>query len=203
NLSFATAANATANMTLLIGINDGGNTGSGGAQTDSQTVTLQVTAVNDAPLITAPLSIPVSEDVSSALTSISFSDIDAGINSVTATFSVPSGTLSATTGLGVTVGGSGTGLLTLTGALSDINFFIAVNGLTFRTAQDATASVILTVNISDGGFSGSGGALTDTKTVLLTVTAVNDAPVNSLPAAQSVNQDATLVFSSGNGNLIS
>src|SRR5690606_40163212 len=68
---------------------------------------------------------------------------------------------------------------------------------------NATASVILMIGISAGGNTGSGGAQTDTKTVLLTVTAVNDAPVNSLPAAQSVNQDATLVFSSGNGNLIS
>ena len=39
--------------------------------------------------------------------------------------------------------------------------------------------------------------------VTLAVTAVNDAPVNTVPAAQSVDQDASLVFSSGNGNLIS
>lgn len=202
NLSFATAANATANVTLSIGIHDGGNTGSGGAQTDSQTVTLQVTAVNDAPSITAPPSIAVSEDVSSALTNISFADPDAGSNTVTATFSVPSGTLSATSSGSVTVGGTSSAL-TLSGSLADLNAFIAAGQLSFQTAANATASVVLSVSINDGGNTGGGFALTDSTTLTLAVTAVNDAPVNSLPAAQSVDQDATLVFSSGNGNLIS
>jgi hypothetical protein len=35
------------------------------------------------------------------------------------------------------------------------------------------------------------------------VTAVNDAPVNSVPGSQSTNEDTDLVFSSGNSNLIS
>lgn len=195
NLFFATAANATANVTLSVGIHDGGNTGSGGAQTDSQTVTLQVTAVNDAPLITAPPSIAVSEDVSSALTSISFADPDAGSNTVTATFSVPSGTLSATSSGSVTVGGTSSAL-TLSGSLADLNAFIAAGQLSFQTAANATANVALSISINDG-------ALTDSRNVTLNVTAVNDAPLNSLPAAQSVDQDASLVFSSGNGNLIS
>src|SRR6185436_11451872 len=40
-------------------------------------------------------------------------------------------------------------------------------------------------------------------TVNITVNAVNDAPVNTVPGAQSTNEDTNLVFSSGNGNLIS
>src|SRR5207249_7013188 len=46
-------------------------------------------------------------------------------------------------------------------------------------------------------------ALSDTDNVAITVNAVNDAPVNSVPAAQSTNEDTALVLSSGNGNLIS
>jgi len=196
-LVYTPAANASGDVTLTINVN---TTSVSDATT---TMTLQVQAVNDAPVATVPPSITVTEDVSSVITGISFTDIDAGINSVTATFSVPSGTLSATTGMGVTVGGSGTGLLTLTGSLADINFFIAANGLTFKTAQDATANVPLTVTINDGGNTGSGGEQTDTTSVTLVVTAVNDAPVNSLPTTQSVDQDGALVFSSANGNLIS
>ena len=203
NLIFVTAANATANVILTVAVDDGGNTGSGGAQTGSDTVTLQVSAVNDTPVVTAPASISVTEDASTALTGISFADVDAGSSSVTATFSVPSGSLSATSGAGVTVGGSGTGSLTLTGNIADINTFVSANGVSFQTAPNATGNVVLTVEINDGGNTGSGGVQSDTTTVALAVTAVNDAPVNSVPAAQSVDQDSNLVFSSGNGNQVS
>ena len=40
-------------------------------------------------------------------------------------------------------------------------------------------------------------------TVTITVNPVNDAPVNTVPAAQVTSEDTTLVFSSGNGNRIS
>ncbi|TRO14970.1 DUF4347 domain-containing protein, partial [Ectopseudomonas mendocina] len=202
NLSFTTAANATADVTLTVNINDGGNTGNGVALSANETITLQVTAVNDAPTIVAPVTIVVTEDVPGALTGISFADVDAGSSNVTVTFSVPSGTLSATSAGSVTVSGTASAL-TLTGSLADINAFIAASGVSFTTASNATANVTLTVSIDDGSNSGSGGAQTDTTTVTLTVTAVNDAPVNSVPAAQSVDQDSALVFNSGNGNLIS
>lgn len=195
-LNFTTAANATSNVTLTINVN---TTSVSDATT---TMTLQVTGVNDAPVATVPPSITVTEDVSSVITGISFTDIDAGISTVQATFSVPSGTLSATSGLGVTVGGSGSGELTLSGSLADINFFIAANGLTFRTAQDATSSVTLTVKINDKGFSGSGGEQIDTKTVTLNVTAVNDAPVNNVPGSQNASQNVALGFNTANGNAI-
>ncbi|WP_312586804.1 DUF4347 domain-containing protein [Comamonas terrigena] len=196
-LLYTPAANASGDVTLTININ---TTSVSDATT---TVTLQVAAVNDAPVITAPASITVTEDVSSVISGFSFTDVDAGISTVTATFSVPSGTLSAITGMGVTVGGSGTGELTLSGSLADINFFVAANGLTFKTAQDSTASVTLTVTLNDKGFSGSGGEKTDTKTVTLIVTAVNDAPVNNVPGAQTASQNIALGFNTANGNAIS
>ena len=37
----------------------------------------------------------------------------------------------------------------------------------------------------------------------VTLTAVNDAPLNSVPGAQATNEDTPLVFSAGGGNLIS
>ncbi len=202
NVSFVTALNATANVTLIASINDGGNTGSGGAKSDSDTTTLQVATVNDAPVISAPATIAVDEDVTTALTGISFSDVDAGTSPVTVTFSVPSGTLVATSGDGVTVGGT-SGSMTLTGSIADINAYIAAGNVTFTTAANSTSDVTLSMAIDDGGNTGSGGAQTDATTVTLAVTAVNDAPVNSVPAAQAIDQDAVLVFNDANGNLIS
>jgi hypothetical protein len=203
NVAFLTATNSTADVTLTTAINDGGNTGSGGAQTDSATTTLQVDSVNDAPTITAPGSIVVTEDVASPLTGLSFADVDAGSASVTVTLSVGSGTLAASSGAGVTVGGSGTSTLTLAGSIADLNAFIAASSISFTTATNATSSVVLTVLINDGGNTGSGGAQTATTTVTLTVTAVNDAPVNVVPSAQATPQDSPLVFSVANSNAIS
>ncbi|WP_216594969.1 Ig-like domain-containing protein [Comamonas testosteroni] len=196
----------------LTSITDNGGTSDGGVDSTSVSIaaTVGIEAVNDAPSISAPGSIAVTEDVSAALTGISFADVDAGAGSVTATFSVGSGTLAATSASGVTVGGSGTGTLTLTGTVADINAFIAASGLSFTTASNATANVTLTIAIDDGGntgtdpgLSGTGSSEADSATLTLVVSAVNDAPVNSAPAAQTTDQDANLAFSSGNGNLIS
>ncbi|MAD35868.1 cadherin-like domain-containing protein, partial [Tistrella sp.] len=141
----------------------------------SQTFAITVTAVNDAPEITAPGSIAVTEDTETALTGISISDADAGTSDVTVTFTVGEGELAATSTADVTVGGTATAL-TLTGTVADINAFIAASALTFTPAADATGNVTLTVDVDDGGNTGSGGAKTDTATVTLAVSAVNDAP---------------------------
>ncbi|WP_330115143.1 Ig-like domain-containing protein [Pseudomonas sp. JS3066] len=210
NSSEAPAAGSR--VVTLTSIRDDGGTSNGGVDTSSLAIaaTVNVVAVNDAPVITAPGSIGVTEDVAQALTGISFSDVDASTGSLTVTFSVASGSLGAISGSGVTVAGSGTGTLTLVGSISDINAFIAANGVSFTAAANATANVTLTIGIDDGGNtgtdpgnSGTGTSEASSTTVTLAVSAVNDAPVNSLPVGQGVNQDANLVFSAGNGNLIS
>ncbi|MDE3739996.1 Ig-like domain-containing protein [Pseudomonas resinovorans] len=210
NSSEAPAAGSR--VVTLTSIRDSGGTSNGGVDTSSLAIaaTVNVVAVNDAPVITAPGSIGVTEDLAQALTGISFSDVDASTGSVTVTFSVASGSLGAISGSGVTVAGSGTGTLTLVGSISDINAFIAANGVSFTAAANATANVTLTIGIDDGGNtgtdpgnSGTGTSEASSTTVTLAVSAVNDAPVNSLPVGQGVNQDANLVFSAGNGNLIS
>ncbi|NER66273.1 hypothetical protein G3436_23445 [Pseudomonas sp. MAFF212427] len=195
-VTYTTAANASADATLTILVN------TGSVSNDTQTITLSVIPVNDAPVVSVPVSITVIEDLGSPLTGISFSDVDAGSGLVSATFSVPSGTLSAVSGSGVTVQDSGTATLTLSGTLSDINAFIAAASVKFQTARDNTSSVLLTVSINDHGNTG-GSAQSDSKTVIINVTAVNDAPVNAVPGDQSVKQGAVLTFSSANGNLVS
>ena len=56
---------------------------------------------------------------------------------------------------------------------------------------------------NDQGNTGSGGTLTDTDTVTITVDAVNDAPVNNDPGRSDHQRRHALVFSTGNGNAIS
>src|SRR6185295_17216600 len=90
--------------------------------------------------------------------------------------------------------------VTVTGSLANIN--TALNGLVFAPTGNFNGSANLTVTTSDQGNTGSGGAKTDLDTVAITVNAVNDAPINTVPAAQSMNEDGTLTFSAANGNAI-
>ncbi|HSA61949.1 MAG TPA: DUF4347 domain-containing protein, partial [Nitrospiraceae bacterium] len=177
----------------------------------TQTVTLTVAAVNDAPTATiTPLTYSATEQTSLTLhgTGLSVADVDAGAASITATVSVTSGTLSAAAGTtGVTVAGSGTAIVTLTGTLAQINNLLAGNltgTLTYLNSSDTPPpSATLTLSLNDGGNTGSGGTLVGSDTATINLTAVDDAPVNTVPGAQSTNEDTVLVFSLGNGNLIS
>ena len=73
----------------------------------------------------------------------------------------------------------------------------------FAPTANYNGAASLQIVTNDQGNTGSGGALSDTDTVAITVNAVNDAPVNTVPGPQSTNEDTSLVFSSGNGNPIS
>ncbi|UCJ06662.1 gliding motility-associated C-terminal domain-containing protein [Chitinophaga pendula] len=194
NVKFTPAVNFNGNtLSISVRNQDGGHTGTGGVQTDLDLIPLTINAINDAPVNNVPISIPVTEDAATALAGISFSDIDAGNAPVKVTLSVPSGTLAATTGSGVTVGGTATAL-TLTGSITDINAFIAASNVTFLTTVGS--DVILTVLISDEGNTGTGGALTDSDPVTLSVTAVNDAPALAIvTTARAAQEDVATAVS--------
>jgi hypothetical protein len=135
---------------------------------------------------------------------ISISDADAGSNAVQVTLTATNGvlTLSGITGLSFSTGdGTADGTMTFTGTVSAINTALA--GMSFTAPANYSGAASVQIITNDQGNSGTGGAQSDTDTVNITVNAVNDAPTNSVPGAQSVNEDANLVFSSGNGNLIS
>ncbi len=104
-----------------------------------------------------------------------------------------SGTLTVATQFGLTfVTGDGIadGTMTFTGTIGAIN--AALNGLTFTPAANANGTVTLTINTDDLGNTGTGGALSDSDSVAINVTAVNDAPVNHLPPSQSVSGGTVL-----------
>ncbi len=157
------------------------------------TATIDVTAQNDAPSNTVPASISVTEDVASPISGISIADVDVGAGALVVTLSVPSGTLAATSGGGVAVGGSGSGTLTLAGTLTDLNAFLALPSVSFSTAPGATAPVILTIATNDQGNTGAGGAQSDTDTITLAVVPVNDAPQGA-DATVSTPEDTAYVF---------
>ena len=98
---------------------------------------------------------------------VSISDPDAGSGIMRVRLSAGHGTLTLVPAEGVTVTGDGTGIVKITGTLSAIN--AALNGLSYRSDEGYTGSDGLTITTNDTGNSGSGGPLTDTDTVAITV----------------------------------
>jgi hypothetical protein len=76
-------------------------------------------------------------------------------------------------------------------------------GLTFRAwdGSDSNAEGTSSVNVSSNG--GSTAYSSASEDVSIAVTAVNDSPVNTVPAAQTTNENVNLTFSSGMLNQIS
>ncbi len=208
-LSFAPTANFNGVAGLQITTSDQGNTGAGGPLSDSDTVNITVNAVNDAPINSVPGPQFTSEDTALVFSTvggnlISIGDVDAASNPLQVTLTATNGTitLSQTSGLSFIVGsGAGDAVMTFTGTLADLN--AALDGLSFAPTADFNGAANLQIVTSDQGNTGAGGPLSDTNTVNITINAVNDAPVNSVPGAQTTNEDTALVFSTAGGNLIS
>ncbi|MDE8651299.1 cadherin domain-containing protein [Novosphingobium album (ex Liu et al. 2023)] len=150
------------------------------AHSDPVSATVTVVGVNDAPVNTVGAAAPGAEDAASiAVTGISIADVDAdpANQALQVTLSVPKGTLTfaSTTGLSFSTGdGTADASMTFTGTANAINTALA--GLSFTPPADFNGSVSLTVTTSDQGHTGTGGALEDSDTKTITISAVNDAP---------------------------
>ncbi|MFQ1684365.1 retention module-containing protein [Aeromonas veronii] len=164
------------NDSLTMVTNDQGNTGSGGALSDSDVLPIEVQPVNDAPVNQLPGSMTVKEDGSLSLSGVSVKDVDAGSAPVSMVLRVEHGVLTLLGATGaVMVQGAGTSEITLVGSLADLNQLLASN-LHYEPAKDFWGEDTLTVTTSDQGNSGAGGYLSDTDQVTITVTPEPDMP---------------------------
>ncbi|MCE9604990.1 MAG: DUF4347 domain-containing protein, partial [Planctomycetia bacterium] len=185
------------------------NGGTTAFSTATDTAAITVSTVNDAPVVNVPSPQTATEDDPLVFSSgngnaISISDVDASTNPVQVTLTAINGliTLNGLSGLSFVTGdGTADATMTFTGTIANIN--TALNGLSFTPTTNYNGAASLQIVTNDQGNTGSGGALSDTDTIAITVNAVNDAPANTVPGAQTTAEDTTLVFSSGNGNQIS
>ena len=88
---------------------DNGGTANGGVDTDQSpnTITFNVTAVNDASVNTVPGSQTTAEDTALPISGVSVADVDG--DPLTTTLTITNGTASVTAGGGATIGGNGYG----------------------------------------------------------------------------------------------
>lgn len=156
---------------------------------------LDISPVNDAPVNVLPTDpLVAQEDTPFVIRGLQVKDVDAGNSPIEVRLSVEHGTLNLPAGSGVTVVGNGTGSLVLTGTLASLNALLS-GGVTYQGVQDFNGQDRLTMVTDDLGNTGSGGPLSDTDVLPIEVQAVNDAPVNQVPASLSVKEDGALSLS--------
>ncbi len=192
-ITFTTASNDTTSATLTVTPSDGMVNGT------ADTVSISISAVNDDPTEsgTFPTDITVTEDVAGNfdLSGLTLVDVDSAVSSVVLTATANAGTLTATTGGGVTIGGSGTGAMTLTGTIANIDTYInTASAIQYTGASNVNGNDVATVavKINDGGNTGTGGggdiAL---GSINMDIIAVNDTPTDIALSATNINQSAT------------
>ncbi len=201
-------SNGAPEASFTFQVQDNGGTANGGVDLDQSpnTVTINVNAVNDAPVNSVPGPQSVNEDATLTFSTgngnaITISDIDVGSGNETVTLSVTSGVLALGSTAGLASFTNNAASITLTGTVANVN--AAMNGLTYHGNLNFNGADSLLVSTNDNGNTGAGGPKIDTDSVAINVAAVNDAPVNNVPAAQTVNEDTPLVFTGGNAISIS
>src|SRR6185312_14883904 len=158
--------------------------------TDSDSVSITVSSVNDGPVNMVPGAQTVNEDTSLSIGGISVNDVDGNLSSTQLTVTNGALNVSLAGGATISAGANGSSTLTLSGTQAQINAALA--SLSYQGSADFNGSDTLTVLSTDAN-----GA-TDSDSVAITVSSVNDAPVNTVPGARTVNEDAVLAFTGGN-----
>ena len=173
NLSFAPNANWNGSTAFQYLASDV----AGNVDQTPASVTIQVNAINDAPVNQMPTGYTTDEDVALKLSGLSVSDVDVASGFISVTLTVARGTITAADTGAVSVTGSGSNSLLLSGTLADINAYLADTATqpSYIPVADDSGSVTLTMTSNDGGNTGAGGALTDSDNITITINPVADA----------------------------
>jgi hypothetical protein len=180
-ISYSPATNFNGTDTFTYTVEDNGQTaGTNDFKTATGTVTVNVTAVNDAPIINIPPDQQVGEDVRLVLTNIMVVDVDAGSGLMRLSLSATNGVLQLgrTNGLAFISGTNGANSFLTEGTLTDLN--AALSNLTYQANANYYGADAIRLTVTDQGNTGSGGPLTDQKVIAVSILASNDPPVVTL-----------------------
>ena len=160
----------------------------------------QAVPANAAPAIAAPSPQTTAEDTPLVFSTgngnaISVADADAGSNPIKVTLQSTNGTLTldGTTGLSFTTGdGTADSNMVFTGSAADIN--AALDGASFTPAANYSGPATVQIDVDDQGFTGTGGPLTDSETVNINVTPVNDLSISDVEMAEGNTGTTAFTF---------
>ncbi len=166
SLNFTPVANASGSATITVTVND--NQSSNNIVT--QTFTVAVNAVNDAPTITAISNISITEDAAAQTVNLS---------------GIGTGAANESDALTVIASSSNTGLIpNPTVSYTSPN---STGSLSFTPVAGASGSATITVTVNDGQSVNN----TSTRTFTVTVTPVNDQPTLGAITSVSIAEDTT------------
>jgi hypothetical protein len=150
---------------------------------------------NQAPTVAVPTAQTAYEDVDLALSGLSVGDREGG--SLTVTLAVSHGTLTLGTTTGLSVSGNGSGSLTISGSVADLNAALA--SLLYRGSRNYSGTDTLSLSVGDGSLSSSGSVAIHVKSAFqqaaelkAQVTALKDAGVLSSVQALVLNVELNL-----------
>jgi hypothetical protein len=159
---------------------------------DEKTVTLIVTAVNDAPVNNVPGAQTASQNIALGFNTangnaISITDVDSGNGLMTVTLTATNGSLSLSSLSGITLLlGTGTNDASMIFEGNRTNINAALQTLSFKSGSSFLGAASLTIETNDNGNAGSGGAKTDVDTISINVIPVNPKVVSV--AAQGLDR---------------
>jgi hypothetical protein len=179
----AAHSNGAPEATFTFQVQDNGGILHGGVDLDqsANTVTINVNAVNDAPINSVPLATQsVNEEATLTFSTgggnaITINDIDVGSGNETVTLTVSNGTLVLGSHVGlVSFSPDNAASITLTGTIANIDN--ALEGLTYTGNLDFQGADTLTVHTNDNGNTGAGGPKVDDDGISITVNDLADTP---------------------------
>eukprot|EP00937_MAST-01D_sp_MAST-1D-sp2_P005051 g5051.t1 len=202
-LQYVGAANAVGNDAVTFVASDLNCCGTGDSGADvSESLTIEIAALNDAPQIVQPARVKPVEIAGDAdvmvytATGLRIVDVDIGEGLLQVSLAVSRGllTLGQRTGLDFIVG-SGVADPKMSFRATTTHANAALQVLRYRSGLRYSGSDSIEVTVNDGGgaFQGKGGAQTTKVTVPLEVSAANAAPIVSVsPTALVMDEDTRL-----------
>ena len=158
---------------VVVTLDDQGNTGQGEPLSDEATIDVDVVPLNDAPVVSVPTMVSTDEDQEVSIAGVSVSDVDIGTGDVEVELKANFGVLNVDAN-SLTIEGAETPTLTLTGTLDDVN--TALGTLTYLGNENFNGTDTIVVTANDLGNTGVDGEMTDQKDFDVEVMGVNDPP---------------------------
>ncbi|WP_259235278.1 VCBS domain-containing protein [Bradyrhizobium elkanii] len=180
----------------LTSIKDSGGTTNGGVDASSLHIESDVTvgAVNDGPVNSVPSTQTVSYQSTTAISGFAVTDVDIGTSPIKIMLSAQHGNLALGTTTGLTFSDSqGDHQMVFTGTLANVNAALAT--LTYRGDNGYSGPDSISIVSNDQGATGAGGALSDSDSVSVIVSAPADTTPPTAMISLGTNSKPTATFS--------